>query len=155
MPISWWLFVHHFSQAIQLAQEARWAPLFRGAVMGSFRGPTWGNRGSPVCARFDCRVQCAVVVGHAQATSCLTGARPVSLGMSPRLSVSVDFISALSRGRERVFCPNLSPFLSCCTSSLNREGEGSSRPTPSPASEQPPLLLPFHRMRSCIAAVPK
>ena len=35
----------------------------------------------------------------------------------------IKFPSALNRGRERVFCPNPSPFSNCCISSLNRGRE--------------------------------
>ena len=105
-----------FAWAVRSAQAARWAPLGKGSVVGSFRCPALGSGGLPVCARFNCRVRRAVVVGPAHAMSCLTGARPINPDASPRLSVSVDFIFALSRGWERDFRPNLSSFLSCSAS---------------------------------------
>ena len=86
----------------------------------------------------------------------LTRACPVGLGTSPWIPISIDFPSALNRGRERVFRPNLSPFLSCCASSLNREGEGSPHPIPSPILEPLPLHLPPScRACSYVAAIPR
>ena len=55
--------------------------------------------------RPDSHARCAVVVGHAQVTSCLTGPCPVGPGASPWIPVSIDFPSALNRGRKRVFVP--------------------------------------------------
>ena len=112
--------------------------------------------------RPDSHARCAVVAGHAQVTSCLTKQCLVNLSMSrrsrhvPRIPVSIDFPSTLNRGRKRVFRPNLSPFLSCCISSLNMGREGVLVPIPSPIPELPLLLLlPFHRARSYVVAVSK
>jgi hypothetical protein len=43
--------------------------------------------------------------------------------MSPRIPINIVFPSALNRGSERVFCPNLSPSSNCYVSSLNRGRE--------------------------------
>ena len=105
--------------------------------------------------RPDSYARCAVVVGHAQAMSYLTRRCLVNQSASPLIPVSIDFPSALNRGRERVFRPNLSPFSHRCVSSLIR-GEWSSRPSPSSIPELPLLLLlPFHRACSHVAVVPK
>ena len=100
------------------------------------------------------------MASHTQAVFSLTGedalsteAHPVSFGASPQVSISID--SVFKEGKGEGFSSNLSPFLSYSVSSLNREGEGSSHPTSSSAFELLPLLLPFHRMRPCVAAVPK
>ena len=101
------------------------------------------------------------MAGHTKAVSSLTGgdasstvARPVSFGASPQVSISID--SVFKEGKGEGFLSNLSPFLSYSASSLNREGEGSSHPTSSSTSEPLPLLLlPFYRMRPCVAVVPE
>ena len=101
------------------------------------------------------------MAGHTRAVSSLTGenasstgARPVSFGASPQVSISIDFVFKEEKGEG--FSSNFSPFLSCSGSSLNREGEGSSHPTSSSASEPLSLLLlPFRRMHPCVAAVPE
>jgi len=100
------------------------------------------------------------VAGHTKVVSSLTGGDasstgtcPVSSGVSPQVSISID--SVFKEGKGEGFSSNLSPFLSCGVSSLNREGKESSHRTSSSASEPLPLLLPFRRMRSCVAAVPE
>ena len=113
------------------------------------------------CGRLNCHVRSGSVAGHTQVVSSLTGgdasstgARPVSSGASPQVSISIDF--AFKEGKGESFSSNLLPFLSCSASSLNREGEGSSHPTSSSTSEPLPLLLlPFHRMRPCVVVVPE
>ena len=79
------------------------------------------------------------MAGHTQAVFSLTGedasstgARPVSFGASPQVSISIDFVFKEEKGEG--FSSNLSPFLSCSVSSLNREGRG---------VLIPPLLLPL------------
>ena len=101
------------------------------------------------------------MAGHTKAVSSLTGgdassteARPVSFGASPQVSISIDSVFKERKGEG--FSSNLSPFLSYSGSSLNREGEGSSHPTSSSASEPLPLLLlSFRRMRLCVVAIPE
>ena len=100
------------------------------------------------------------MAGHTKVVSSLTGgdasstgARPVSFGASPQVSISID--SIFKEGKGEVFLSNLSPFLSCGVSSLNREGKESSHRTSSSASEPLPLLLPFYRMHPCVAVVPE
>jgi len=39
-------------------------------------------------------------------------ARPVGLGTFPRIPISINLPLVMNRGRQRVFRPNLSPFLS-------------------------------------------
>ena len=99
------------------------------------------------------------MAGHTKAVSSLTGgdasstvARPVSFGASPQVSISID--SVFKEGKGEGFSSNLSPFLSCGVSSLNREGKESSYRTSSSSSEPLPLL-PFRRMRPCVAVVPE
>ena len=100
------------------------------------------------------------MVGHTQAVFTLTRegclvdrGRPVSSGASPHVSISINFV--FKEGKRDGFSSNLSPFLNYSASSLNREGEGSSHPTSSSASEPLFLLLPFRRMRPCVTAVPE
>ena len=112
--------VRCFTWAIRSTQEARWAPLGEGSVLlwsylGKWRVASMRVRPGP-------RNQRMVVVGHARAMFCFDQAASHLPGASPWIPVSIDFPSALNRGRQRVFHPNLSPFLSCSASSLNREG---------------------------------
>ena len=46
MLIFLWTFVRRLSWAAWSTQEIRWAPLYRGPGVGSFRGPAWGGEGS-------------------------------------------------------------------------------------------------------------
>ena len=125
------------------------------------RGPVWGGEKVVcLCGCLNRRVRSGSVADHTKVVSSLTrgdasstGARPVSSGAYPQVSISIDFV--FKEGKREGFSSNLSPFLSYSASSLNREGEGSSHPTSSSASEPLSLLLPFRRTRPCVAAVPE
>ena len=143
-------------------------PLMEVPSLGPSRSCLGKRRAACVQVRLVSRTWRAVVVGHAHAPSRLTRPHLVEQGVScwsrrvpsnshqHRIPISIKFSSALNRGRERVFCPNLSPFSHRCVSSLNRGGERSSCPIPLPIPELALLLLlPFHRARSHVMAVPK
>ena len=109
-----------FAWAVQSTQEAYWSPLDEGSIVGPFQ-VLLGKAKSHLHATapcFSCPAcgsggSCPDHVLFDQAPSCRAGRVP-SVKTCP-----IELAFALNRRRERVFCPNPSPFSNCCISSLN------------------------------------
>ena len=142
-----------FAWAIRSAQEAHWAPLDGGSIVGSFQvlpreAESRLHAGVPQFSRLACGSggPCPSNVLFDQSMSRRSEHVPSVQACPLEFPISIEFSSALNRGRERVFCPNLSPFSHRYVSSLNR-GERSSCPIPLPTLE---LLLSSFLFAKCV-----